>query len=478
MAGGRSLGFPPMSGPERAGRRSRAWLAVLALPLVLVAGLAGGPLVALLAAAAGVQVVVVWRGAPGAAASLAGALEAGWAGASWAGGRVGSAVAVVAVRVVPAMVGALAVLVALDWGIGAAWDRGAGGSTVNPSAALSLASRDLPPAHDDRIDSPALAGAAWADRYFAEMEALPITYEPFLGPRELPVHGRHINSSDGVRASYEPAGVDGEEAVEVWFLGGSTLWGEGQRDVHTIPSEVARLAERDGIVLRAVNLGARGYTAFQEYLVFESELARRPAPDLAVFYHGANEAYSLLEAPGNLGSQPSIYQLEVYEEAFRRALTQPDQQPLPEPSVLEDYRDTGIVNRVLRRARDAVERPAGAQDGPYQPTVEAIRRANDEAAQIYRRSVRLIHHEAAAHDVPVALFWQPGFQAPASDPGPDRYAQLGRRVATFGGGIDISDALRDPPSPVLIDGLHTNELGARLSAEAMWPHLEPMVRAR
>lgn len=467
-----------MPGQERAGRRSRAWLAVPALPIVLVAGLAGGSLPALLAATAAVQVVFVWRGAPGAAASLAGALETGWGDASRTGGRVGAAVAVVALRVLPAMVGALAVLVALDWGVGAAFDRATGPATVSPSGAVSLATRDLPPAHDDRVDSPALDQAAWADRYFAEMEALPMTYEPFLGPRELPVHGRHINSVDGVRASYEPVGVDSEDAVEVWFLGGSTLWGEGQRDAHTIPSEVARLAEREGRVVRAVNLGARGYTAFQEFLVFERELARRPPPDLAVFYHGANEAYSLLEAPGNLGPQPSIYQLEVYRDAFRRALPLPGQQLLPEPSVLENYRDTGIVNRALRRVRDAFERPAGAQDGPYQPTVEAIRRANDEAARIYRRSVRLIRHEAAVHDVPVALFWQPGFQAPASDTGPDRYAELGRRVATFGGGIDISDALRDPPRPVLIDGLHTNELGARLVAEAMWPHLAPMMRAR
>lgn len=307
----------------------------------------------------------------------------------------------------------------------------------------------------------------WADRYLAELEAVRMTYVPYLGPREEPVHGRYINSVDGIRASYEPAGADDEDLPEVWFFGGSTLWGEGQRDAHTIPSEVARLAEHAGRPVRVSNFGERGYTAFQEFLVFEQELARRPAPDLAVFYHGANEIYSLLEEPENLGAQPSTYQFSIYRRAFHRAPPLPSQVSPVEPSLLEAYRRTAA----LPRAVGALVPPAGADDSPpYLPPLEDVERALVEAAQIYRRSVRLIRHEAEVADVPIVVLWQPA-GTPPTPPARDDYGTLTDRVATDGGGIDLSDALLDAPGPVYIDGLHTNELGARIVAEAVWPHV-------
>ena len=41
------------------------------------------------------------------------------------------------------------------------------------------------------------------------------------------------------------------------------------------------------------------------------------------------------------------------------------------------------------------------------------------------------------------------------------------------GAIDVSDALDDVDVPVLWDWAHTNELGARTVAEAMYAHLAP-----
>lgn len=171
-------------------------------------------------------------------------------------------------RGVPTVVGGLVLLVALDWAVGAAWDRVVGDDPGPVSSVRPLAAQDLPPAEDPRVDLPALADAPWADRYFAELETLDFTYVPYIGPRERPVQGRYVSSADGVRGSYEPAGL-AADAPEVWFFGGSTLWGEGQRDAHTIPSEIGRLAEAAGNPIRVRNFGVRGYTALQELLVFE-----------------------------------------------------------------------------------------------------------------------------------------------------------------------------------------------------------------
>lgn len=467
-----------MPARENGGRRSLGWLILPMVPLVAVAALVGGPLPAALVVAACLQYAFLSPRAPERAAAIAAALTGpGRHAMSHATGTAGRAARaarraarVALTRLLPAAVGCLALLVALDWGLGRAWDRVAG-TPVDVPDALTLATAALPPAADERVGTPAMAGSPWAERYFAELAAVPFTYVPYVGPREVAVHGRYINSVDGVRASYQPPGADGAGAVDVWFFGGSTLWGEGQRDGHTIPSEVARLAEADGVTLRVSNFGVRGYTAFQEFLVFEQALARRDPPDLVVFYHGINEVYSLLESPSNMGSQPSIFQIDVTADAFHRAPPLPGQQPPPEPSVREAYLRTSVATRLLRAGGGLVAAPAGAEEPPYQPTPAALERATAESEQIYRRSVALIRHEARDHDVPTAMFWQPAGTEEVSS----QYYADSERMAAIGGGIDISDALAHPPAPIYIDAVHTNELGARLSADAIWEHLVPMV---
>ena len=67
------------------------------------------------------------------------------------------------------------------------------------------------------------------------------------------------------------------------------MFGVGQRDEHTIPSEVARLAEDDGVALEVHNYGLPGWVAWQEVQYLERLLARGERYDLAVFYDGFNE---------------------------------------------------------------------------------------------------------------------------------------------------------------------------------------------
>lgn len=376
---------------------------------------------------------------------------------------IGRGVRAVVLHVVPATLGCAVLLVAVDWAAGALWDRVT--EPDRPVDTVELASTDLPPTDDPRVDLPAMAGSPWAERYFAELTAMSWTYVPYVGQREAPVHGRYVNSEHGIRASYEPSGADGRDLPVVWFFGGSTLWGEGQRDRHTIPSEVARLAEAAGTPVRVVNFGIRGYSAFQELLVFERELTDRPPPDLVVFYHGFNELSTQTEAPENLSRQPTIFQLAVIGDAFGLAPALPGQVDAGEPSVRRDYLQTSAVHKLLHGIRQlGAIRPAGADEPYYQPPPAEMAAAVDNADAIYRRTMALLHHVAGEHEMAPVVFWQPtGEWLP--------YDELTDRVADVGGGIDISDALDDPPSPVFIDGIHTNELGARLVAEAMWPYV-------
>lgn len=144
------------------------------------------------------------------------------------------------------------------------------------------------------IRSYAMGDADWLGPFVDARATFKGEVDPILGWRMATAGGSGpLNVVDGRRVSYQPA----DPTVTVWWFGGSTMFGLVQRDDHTIPSEVARLAERDGIRIRSVNFGVESYNAVQEALAFGLALAGREAtaPDLAVFYDGANELATAVE---------------------------------------------------------------------------------------------------------------------------------------------------------------------------------------
>jgi hypothetical protein len=415
-------------------RRGLFWVAVATAVLLVPAAAAFGPAGAVAVVAFGAQAAV----------------------ASWSWPVVGRVSRRLVTTVIPLALGWLVVVMAIDVGAGALLDLVTGDDEDADHAAevLDLTNVDLPPTTDPRIESPAFAGSPWADRYLAEMDELDYTHVPYLGPRLEPVRGRYVNGGDGVRASY---GDDADGPV-VWFFGGSTMWGEGQRDDHTIPSEVARLAEADGRPIRVVNYGERGYTAYQELFLFEQELAAHGPPDLAVFYDGINEVGTQQEVLASLSEQPTVYQYETVMDALRRAPAVPDAAPSIEPSIATGYAETSAIHKLLRRLE--LVSPAGAQE------VAPLDVVIDNAASIYARSVALIRDLAERHGVPVVHTWQPVRR------GDTIHAELIRRLPE--GVVDLSRAFLGEPDDeaIFIDGGHTNELGALLVAEALWPHVD------
>jgi lysophospholipase L1-like esterase len=281
------------------------------------------------------------------------------------------------------------------------------------------------------------------------------------------VRGRYITSDEGIRRTWQPEVPDGVEPVEVWFFGGSTTWGEGQRDLHTMPSEVARIAADHGLYLRAVNMGERGYNAFQEFLLLSQRLDELGPPDLAVFFDGHNEWGTRLEDPPSPIEQPAIYQYATVRDAFERAPAQPGVPPVAEPSIRRNYVEVSFLHKLLRHLGTIATVPAAdAQIIPRPPPTEREVRF---ILDVFRRSVDLTALIADRHAVPLVRFWQPTRQgidvAPLDDDLPP-------------GVIDIQQAFEGvvtDEEAVFIDGGHTNEVGSRLAAEAMWLHLEPVL---
>jgi lysophospholipase L1-like esterase len=355
------------------------------------------------------------------------------------------------------VVGVLTVLVLLDLALGAALTGtgllpGAQGDVIEQQTAQWRAT----------MASPAIVDEPWAERYTDDLleavSARDPVYVPYLvtGYREF--HSPYINMSDRERLSYEPDIAAGEQPLRIAFFGGSALFGLGQRDEHTIPSEFARLAEGHGVPVEVHNYGVAGWVAWQELHYFERLLAADEQYDLVVFVDGFNDvavqdiAYS--PEPTHFGA-PLIQQLGV--EYHREHSTEPGLFDGVR-RLLDDWGDASGTVRILDAlGSDEEQLPPWEQPSGEGTTEQRL----DATFDIYGRALRLVEDLAEDHDVPVRFYWQPrdgGWPAEVTARIPDPV-------------VDLSDVFAGVDEPVFIDAAHTNELGARVMAEALWDDL-------
>ncbi len=302
-----------------------------------------------------------------------------------------------------------------------------------------------------------------------------IVSTPFTGLSIRDYHGRYVNVQNRVRRSYQAPAPPGVKPIDVWFFGGSTMFGfDLQRDEHTIASEVVRLAEADGLVVRARNYGSTGYVNYQESILFGLLLGGGQRPDLAVFYDGVNdESLAFLDASGGFdppGEPSYLGSFEARQALAARPLG--DNGPAPPR--------TDLPPSPLRPATTAEPLAASALERSIQ--------------DVYRQGFDLSQALAARYGTQVVHFWQPEIYTRSPlDPGervllpglgldPFRYdtirALLDRvRSGLPSGVIDISASLDDVHGPVFSDSAHINEKGARAVAEAIYARLKPQLVA-
>jgi len=358
-------------------------------------------------------------------------------------------------------IGAVVVLLLVDLVAGSAVNRlPSGESTIDARASL-----------------PAYVSSPWADEYFAELSATRRwEYEPFAGWRREDFVGDFVNVQDGIRQSWEsPRTSSGR--LTVWMFGGSTTWGTGQRDDHTIPSSIARLAHDAGLDVEVVNYGESAHLIWQEVQTLEAALLTGDKPDLAIFYDGVNE-------PARHGDSFSISPTHSRVEIFENRLEASETSSLS--VLISNYKSRSLAIRFVRALRGRASRQTD--------DVVLVKQVGAEEAlpnmmAIYGEGVNLSLDIADRHNFEVVHFWQPSIYtkpdlrsevAVWTVPG---YRELdrqwydammnGAREQLPPGVIDIADVLDDVTEPVMIDHVHTNELGARIVAERIFAEIEP-----
>ncbi len=303
-----------------------------------------------------------------------------------------------------------------------------------------------------------MAGVPWAEDYWSQFHSLEYQVVPSLPSYQQDSDLPYIHVEDGVRRSYEPDGLTADSPV-VWFFEGSTMWGEGQRDLHTTPSNIARLAERDGVALRVVNFGERGRAHREEMLRFDRALAEPPEgglPDVVVFYDGVNDVSVQDPSGGGIPSDdPTIYITGAGSSSNSGPPVLSASTPGASGPWLEGILERSLVLRLVGEL--GLESPASADDAPT--TDQMVARTVD----IYERGRALSLGLAEREGARPLFFWQPFIQSTLEG----TPAALVREQLTPPT-IDLSRTLLGVPfDTVYLDGAHLNERGAEIVAEAM-----------
>lgn len=327
-----------------------------------------------------------------------------------------------------------------------------------PPAELAGASANVSPQH------PAFAIYDWARDARKEQGRLKFVYTPFTEASIEDFQGQYVNVKNRVRKSYESPLAATGDPLDVWFFGGSTMFGfDLLRDDHTIPSEIVRLAESDGIAIRARNYGMAGYVNYQEAVLLSLLVTGGERPDLVVFYDGTNDSsMALLNAYSGLN-------------------------PAGEP---------GDLGAATQRRGLVKELPAASADTPAPLGLRPANAVKPITADsivknvtgVYGQGFDLSRLLADRYGFEVAHFWQPDYytkvpldstevdMAPAL--GLDEYrretmtALMARIRADLPPEVvDLSTALNGMEGPVLSDSVHTNEKGSLAVSTAMYPHL-------
>jgi lysophospholipase L1-like esterase len=411
---------------------------------------------------------------------------------------------------VATVIGVVALLLLADLGAGWVYDEVA--SSTRGTAAVA----------DDSFDAatqPALRDAPWARDLLQEQTEIPAVRDPYLGYRVTDMTGRYTNFVNGARVSYEQATSD--KKLVVWFFGASALFGAGQRDGYTIPSQFARIAEEAGVPVQVRNFGRPATSSWQELQLLEQLVGRGEKPDFVVFYDGFNDLNTQLNVmlstvpvdifdPSAAGVSEAAAKEQIATDtsskqgkAAQQAASAPtDTAPTGFDAVADAYWDQAASHRVY----DAIDELLNGSGAPKTQFVKGIDQhaasaspASDQIAEAARnavglqtRAAELATSIASGQGAEAAFYWQPFVYTKKLLPEEQPYTQFGgydsarwvpamaevHKLLKKTPYVDLGSALDGATGPVLWDFVHTNEEGARLSAQAIFDNLRPRLEQR
>lgn len=303
---------------------------------------------------------------------------------------------------------------------------------------------------------PAFANVPWADDLKAEQNRFSASPRPDdspYGPWSLPdFSGEYTNVSDNQRRSYQ-ATCDCPRKV-VWVVGTSAAFGLGQRDDHTIASNLVRLGEQNGLRLEVRNLSVPGMTLHNEvdgvtkHLELDAE-----RPDLIVFYDGFNDfLYEYIYATVHPDSflEPKDWEGPWLADYLGQA----------EPPDLDSERIAPLAQHAAASYRKLRDQIAATADG-YGVATEFFLQADafadpTQSAGFEKILNRAMNTVARQRTLPLVL---------------------GEIAEALGPAVhNMREVVPSIDEPVFADPAHMNETGSMIIAQHMYEIIEPRLR--
>lgn len=300
---------------------------------------------------------------------------------------------------------------------------------------------------------PAYADDPWYPDYAADVAYAGVWLDQFrqIGFEKLrDTASRFVNVEDGVRRSWAPPPCECER-FEVWVYGSATAFGIGQRDEHTIPSELARSAWANGVALDVRNKGVPADQLWLQVDRFAWDLAHDDPPDAVVFLGGVSDLNAARWLDARL-RRDDRWAADTVAEDFLS---------------FEPIADA--IADALRGSSEPPPAPPGVRTVDPEPAPDldpagVAQLAVDRFARSMASGQQLADH----HGVRALFAWEPMRLGRPPVPGEpvlegdeELRVVVGEAARRLPEGVaDLSNSLDGVEGPLYWDDVHTNERGA------------------
>lgn len=348
----------------------------------------------------------------------------------------------------------------------------------------------------------AYTNASWFRDYNVEYDqSITQRWKPFVYFGRRPSYqGKFINiDKDGHRVTPQPSTPAVPKAT-VYFFGGSTIWGDSQRDSFTIAAVAAQRLQGlagPGNRIEVKNFGESGYVSVQGLVGLMVELRNGKRPDVVVFYDGINDVVATVQM--GVGGIPQNEMKRSNEFDMGRRLDRPSYQRSP----LSDLKTIGILGMAQLRQLQSVSWVLQQLKAPASKLI-SVDSAARAAVRMYAENARMVEALGREYGFTPIFVWQTSIQASQktltpfearrvetikADPPQNRILEVHRVVpamldsamaeAAPGHFINQAGLFRGDTSNVFSDHIgHNTEQSIPTIVDGFWPQLMDAVTKR
>jgi hypothetical protein len=167
-------------------------------------------------------------------------------------------------------------------------------------------------------------------------------YEPWLQFKVLDHSSRYVNIKGFERKCIPDQYINrkSKDTIDIFFLGGSTMYGYNVSDAETIPSQFLRMYQSqypNGQSVRIRNFGIPYYYSKQELLLLSKLIFEGNKPDIVIFMDGLNDFYPsrmlYYDYPHFSYAMEQVFNDQMYHKQKRTVVDSSDQFYIDPPKI-------------------------------------------------------------------------------------------------------------------------------------------------